>query len=91
MITIQFITSLGCSECEKAKLILQEAKSAFPDIEVKEIDVMSQRGISLFTKHSIMASPGIIINGELFSVGSLDKEKLFEKISRLSTFQNRII
>lgn len=91
MITIQFITSLGCSECEKAKLILQEAKSVFPDVEVKEIDVMSQRGISLFTKYSIMASPGIVINDELFSVGSLDKEKLFEKISRLSAFQNKTI
>ena len=85
MISIQFITSLGCSECEKAKAILQETKSTFPHIEIKEIEVMSQKGISLVTKYGIMASPGIIINDELFSVGNLDKEKLFEKIKQPSS------
>ena len=81
MITIQFITSLGCVECEKAKRILQKAKSAYRNIAIKEIDVMSQKGISLVTKYGIMASPGIIINDELFSVGKLEKQKLFERIS----------
>ena len=81
MITIEFITSLGCIECEKAKQILQEAKSAYRNIAIKEIDVMSQKGISLVTKYGIMASPGIIINDELFSVGKLEKQKLFERIS----------
>ena len=83
MITIQFITSLGCVECDKAKQILQEVKSAFPDIQIKEIDLLNPKGISLVTKYGIMASPGIIINEELFSVGSLDKKKLFKKISSL--------
>ncbi|MBI4009211.1 thioredoxin family protein [Candidatus Roizmanbacteria bacterium] len=85
MITIQFITSLGCAECEKAKSILQEAKSTFPDIEIKEIDLMSQKGISLVTKYGIMANPGIIVNDKFFSAGNLDKEKLFEKIKQLSS------
>lgn len=81
MITIQFITSLGCAECEKAKRILQEVKSVYRNIDIKEIDVMSQKGISLVTKYGIMASPGIIIDDELFSVGSLEKQKLLERIS----------
>ena len=85
MISIQFITSLCCSECEKAKVTLQETKSTFPDIDIKEIDVMSQKGISLVAQHGIMANPGIIINDELFSVGGLDKEKLFGKIKQLSS------
>ena len=68
MISIQFITSLGCAECERAKQILQEAKSIFTDVEIKEIDLMSEKGISLVARHSIMASPGIVINDELFSV-----------------------
>ena len=80
MITIQFITSPACPECEKAKEILQEAKSIFKNIKVKEFDLMSQKGISLVTKYSILANPGIIINDKLFAVGSLDKKKLFEKI-----------
>ena len=31
----------------------------------------------------IMSSPGVIVNGELFSIGGLDKDKLVEKIKSL--------
>lgn len=31
-------------------------------------------------KYGIMASPGIIIEGELFSTGGLNREKLIEKL-----------
>ena len=85
MIIIQFITSLGCTECEKAKTILQEVKTNFSHIEIKEIDLMSQKGINLITKYGIMANPGIIVNDEFFSAGNLDKEKLFKKIKLLSS------
>jgi len=38
----------------------------------------------MVTTHGIMSSPGIIVNGELFSSGGLDKEKLLEKLKALS-------
>jgi len=38
----------------------------------------------MIQQHGIMASPGILINEELFSVGGLDKDKLVEKIKSLS-------
>ncbi len=80
MIRIQFLTSQNCSECLEAKQILKEAKAKYPDLKVEEYDVMGIRGLELAVKYGIMANPGVIINDELFSVGSLDKEKLFEKI-----------
>lgn len=76
MITIKFITSVGCIECDQAKTILQDVKSIFNNINIEEIDVMSQKGISMVTKYGIMANPGIIINNKLFSVGKLNKQKL---------------
>ncbi|MBI4225893.1 thioredoxin family protein [Candidatus Roizmanbacteria bacterium] len=81
MITIQFLTSQSCSECFQAKQILKEAKAKYPNLKIEEYDVMCLKGLELAVKYGIMANPGVIINGELFSVGSLDKEKLFEKIS----------
>lgn len=83
MIRIQFLTSQGCTECIPAKKILEEAKSQFPNVFVQEYDVMGLKGLELAVKHGIMANPAILINGVLFSVGSLDKEKLFEKIKSL--------
>lgn len=84
-IHIQFITSVNCSECIQAKRILKEAKSQVPNLKIQEYDVMGLRGLELAVKYGIMANPGIIINSELFSVGSLDKEKFFKKIKKLNS------
>lgn len=84
MINIRLVTSIGCSECESAKQILQEAKTLFPAIKIEEIDVMSRRGIELTTKFGFMANPGMIINGEFFSSGALNKNQFFKKMQQLS-------
>lgn len=83
MITIKFVTSSGCVECERARVILNEVRERYNDIEIKEIDVMNHKGLELLTKHSIMANPAIFVNEELFAVGPLDKEKLIKKIEKL--------
>ena len=85
MITIQFLTSQSCSECVQAKQILDEAKIQYPKLKIEEYDVMSLKGLELAVKYGIMANPGIIINDEIFSVGTLDKEKLFEKINHIQS------
>ena len=73
-----------CSHCARAKKILEEEiKPNFPEVEIEYIDMLSEEGQKLVQKHSIMSSPGIIVNGELFSVGGLDEGKLVEKIESL--------
>jgi len=85
VIRIQFLTAPGCLECERAKIIFQEVKKKFPylNLWVEEIDITSLKGLELAIKHSVMSNPGIIINSELFSTGSLDKEKFIGKILSL--------
>lgn len=84
-IKIQEVSTVSCSSCAAAKEILEnDIKPAFPDIEIEYIDMLSEEGQKMVQKYSIMSSPGIIINNELFSVGGLDKEKLIEKIKLLS-------
>ncbi len=83
MITIQLLTAPGCNECERAKIILNEVKSLYPKVEIKEVNVMSLKGLTLATEHEVVTNPGTIINGKLFSVGHLDKEKLIAKIESL--------
>lgn len=85
MIKIQEVSAPGCSHCEEARKILkQEIKSQFPNVEIEFIDMMTEKGQEMVQKYGIMASPGIIVNDELFSVGGMDKEKLIEKIKSLS-------
>lgn len=85
MIRIQFLTAPGCMECERAKVIFQEVKKEFPylKLQIDEIDITTLKGLELAVEHSILSNPGIIINGELFSTGSLDKEKFVSKILSL--------
>lgn len=84
-IKIQEVTSPGCSHCAAAKKILEEEiKPNYPDVEIEYIDMMTEQGEKMVREYGIMSSPGIIVNGELFSMGGLDKNKLIEKIKSLS-------
>lgn len=84
-VKIQEVSTTSCSSCEFAKEILEnEIKPQFPDVEIEYIDMLSDRGQKMVVDYGIMSSPGIIVNGKLFSVGGLDKGKLIEKIKELS-------
>jgi len=84
-VIIQEVTTPGCSHCAHAKEVLEnEIKPSFPDVKVEYIDMMSEQGQRMVQDYGIMSSPGVIVNGELFSVGGLDKNKLIEKIKSLS-------
>ncbi len=81
MIKIQFLTMDGCHNCEAAKKIFDEIMPDFKDkVEVTEINMTTTEGQELVQKYSVMASPGIIINDELFSTGGVNKDKLIEKL-----------
>lgn len=84
MMKIQFLTMTGCHNCEAAKKVFDEIIPDFPNAEVEEIDMMTEKGQKLVQKYSIMASPGIVINGGLFSTGGVDRKKLLEKLKSLS-------
>ena len=84
-ITIQEITSPGCSHCATTKEVLEnEIKPQFPNVEIEYIDMMTEQGQKMVQDYGIMSSPGVIVNGELFSVGGIDKNKLIEKIKSLN-------
>lgn len=83
---IIFLTMAGCHSCEAAKAIFDEVMPDFKEtVEVKEIDITTEEGQALVGKYSVFASPGIIINDELFSTGGVNKDKLVEKLQSLSS------
>ena len=84
-IKIQEVSTVSCASCEASKKILEEEiRPNFPEVEIEYIDMLSDEGQKMVVDYGIMSSPGIIVNGELFSSGGLDKEKLIEKIKELS-------
>lgn len=80
---IQFLTMVGCHNCAAAKKIFDEVMPEYPNVEVIEIDITSEEGQGLVAKHAVLASPGIIIDDELFSTGGVNRDKLVEKLKSL--------
>lgn len=85
-IIITEITSPGCVHCAEAKKIFeQDIKPNFPEVEIEYVDMLTERGQQLIQEHGIMSSPGILVNGELFAMGGLDKNKLIKKLKELES------
>ena len=62
MIKIQEVTTLGCSHCAEAKKILEEEiKPEFPDVEIEYIDMLTEQGKKMVQDYGIMSSQGIIV------------------------------
>lgn len=80
---LQLLTTPGCSHCAQAKVILKKVKKDYPKLKVEEVDMATPEGQELIAKHQIMTSPGIVINGKLFSTGGLDEKKLRKKLEEL--------
>ena len=85
MIHIQFITVEDCQHCAKAQEIFKELAPEYPEMKIEEIDATTSAGMELVYKYGIFQSPGIVINGELFSMGGLNKEKFIEKLDSLKS------
>lgn len=84
MIDVQFVTVPGCVHCKEARKIFDEIQPSYPDLRIEEVEPTDSRFAELISKHSIFSSPGIIINGELFSTGALNKQKFIEKLKTLA-------
>lgn len=71
--------------CAAVKLTLEELKKDYPNLEVEDLDMETDKGMELVQKHQILASPGILINGEYFASGGATKEQLRKKFEELSS------
>lgn len=85
MIKLEEVTVPGCVECARFKKFWEEIRGQFPNVEFKEVDATTPEGMEMVQRHMIFASPGIVINGELFSTGGVHKDTFLEKLKSLSS------
>jgi len=83
-VTVESLSSPGCHNCKAFEEYFETIKSHFPNVTYRNISILSPEGMEMAAKYSIFASPGIVINGELFSTGGIDKDKFLEKIKQSS-------
>jgi len=83
-IVLQELSSPGCVHCAEFEKFWHSIEKDWPNAEYKKTDITTPEGQDLIHKYMIFASPGIIINGELFSTGGFNKDKLLGKLKELS-------
>lgn len=78
------LSSPGCHNCAAFKAFWDEEQKNWPNVKFKEVSLVDPEGQELVQKHQIFASPGIIVDGELFSTGGVDQKGLQAKLKELS-------
>ena len=77
------LTSPGCSHCKTFQEFWHTVEKDWPQVKFREVSVTTSEGQTLAGKYMIFASPGIILNGELFSTGGVNKEAFLNKLKIL--------
>jgi len=83
-ILLQELSSPGCHNCKAFDEFWHSVEKDFPNVTYKNVSILDAEGQELAVKHGIFSSPGIIINGELFSTGGVNKDAFLAKIKELS-------
>lgn len=83
-ITLEVLTAPGCTHCHEFLSYWETAKAEWPNVAMKELSIITPEGQAMVQKYEIFASPGIIMNGEVFATGGFNKDKLVEKLKSLS-------
>lgn len=83
-VVLEELTSPGCHNCAAFKEFWDTEQANWPNVKFNEVSLTTPEGQEMVQKYQIFASPGIIINGELFSTGGVDKDKFIAKLKELS-------
>lgn len=83
-ITLEVLTAPGCTHCHEFLEFWKVESAQWPNVTMKEISIVTPEGQELVGKHQIFASPGILLNGEVFATGGVNKDKFKEKLKELS-------
>jgi len=83
-VTLEELSSPGCQICKAFEEFWHSIESHFPNVRYKNISATTPEGIEMAGTYEIFASPGIVLNGELFSAGKFDKDKFMKKLKEVS-------
>lgn len=83
-VMLEELVSPGCHICKQFEAFWHSIEPDWPNVTYKKVDILTPEGQAMAQKYMIFASPGIILNGELWATGGFDKQKFVEKLRELS-------
>lgn len=86
-VLLEELSTPGCQHCAAFRAFWHVIEKDWPNVVFKEIILTTPEGQALVQKYMIFASPGIILNGQLFSTGGVNQKEFVEKLKELSKEQ----
>jgi len=83
-VILEELVSPGCQICRQFEDFWHSIEKDWPNVAYRKIEVTTPQGMEMAQKYMIFASPGIILNGELWATGGFDKGKFIQKLRELS-------
>ena len=83
-VVLEELVSPGCHICKEFEAFWHSIEKDWPNVTYKKVDILTPEGQAMAQKHMIFASPGIVLNGELWATGGFDKKKFIEKLTVVS-------
>lgn len=84
-VLLEELVSPGCHICKQFEEFWHSIEKEWPNVTYKKVDILTPEGQQMAQKYMIFASPGIILNGELWATGGFDRAKFIEKLKKLSS------
>ncbi len=83
-VSLLVLTSPGCTHCQHFLKFWETKKGEWMNVSMREVSILTEEGQALAREHSVFASPGIIIDGELFASGGYDEAEFLNELEALS-------
>lgn len=83
-VVLKELSSPGCHNCKAFEEFWHSIEKNWPNVSYKNVSIMTPEGQEIAQKYMIFASPGIIINDELWATGGFDRDKFITRITELS-------
>ena len=83
-IILEELSSPGCEHCKIFENFWHSVENEWPNVTYKNVSITTPEGQELASKHMIMSSPGIVLNGELFSTGGVNNKQFLDRLKELS-------
>lgn len=83
-VVLEELSSPGCHNCAAFKEMWEKEQANWPNVKFREVSLLDPEGQEMVQKYQIFASPGIIMNGELFSTGGVGKDEFIKKLTEIS-------
>jgi len=83
-VLLEVLTSPGCTHCRTFFEFWNSVESDWPNVTLDEYSITTSEGQALVSKYHVFSTPGVILNGELFSEGGVQTKPFLEKLHSVS-------